>query len=244
MGDGSNGVGPDNLTGHDSDQRWIYVALGDSTPAGFGVGGVSYVAYYADHLQEDLGVEVEVRNFARSGETTGDLLEALRGNVALRAALGEAQVISLWTGWNDFWPVLSRFMLVGKVNLEPIRHAVQSLRANFDAILDEILSVRHAGRRIVRIADGANPFVDDWAERGWLEVLQGPCFESWRIPLVEAAKSHGFGVVHTYHAINGPTGAERGGDIFQEDGVHFNPAGHKLLATLHRQTGYTEVATP
>jgi lysophospholipase L1-like esterase len=231
------------MAGPSVDQRWIYIALGDSTPAGFGVGGMSYVVYYADHIREDLGVEVNIRNFARSGETTGALLEALRGHAALRDTLGEAQVITLWTGWNDFWPVLSQFMLGGEVNLALIHHAVQSINANFDAILDEILSLKASERTIVRIADGGNPFVDDWAARGWLEKLQDPCFEAWRVPLVEAAKSRGFGVVHSYHAINGSTGIERRGDIFQEDGVHFNQAGHKLLAALHRQAGYAEVVT-
>jgi lysophospholipase L1-like esterase len=221
-------------------QRWVYVALGDSTPAGYGVGGVSYVNYYTEHLQEDLGVQVEVRNFARSGETTGALLEALHGNSALRTALGKARIITLWTGWNDFWPVVSQFMISGEVNLALVQEKIRSLRVNFNAILDEILVLRPAGRVIVRIADSANPFVNEWQSRGWLEKLRGPCFEAWRVPLVEGAKSHGFGVVHTYHAINGPTGAETGGEIFQEDGVHFNSAGHRLLAALHRQAGYAE----
>jgi lysophospholipase L1-like esterase len=169
------------------------------------------------------------------------LLNALRRNTALRAALGKAQVITLWTGWNDLWPLLARFMLTGELlfaHLDPIVH---SLRVNFEAILDEILQLRSPGNAVVRIADGVNPFVAEWLARGWLEKLHEPCFESWRVPLVDAAEARGFKVVPTYHAIHGPNGTEPGGDIFQEDGVHFNLAGHRLLADLHRQAGYAEV---
>jgi hypothetical protein len=50
---------------------WDLVALGDSTPAGYGVGlDRSYVQIYAEYLKEDLGVTVDVHNYATGSPRT------------------------------------------------------------------------------------------------------------------------------------------------------------------------------
>lgn len=85
---------------------WNLVALGDSTPAGAGVGERSYVAYYAEYIEADLGVCVAVRNWARNGATTGDLLARIRGDPQVRDHLRAARVITLWVGWNDIIPLV------------------------------------------------------------------------------------------------------------------------------------------
>jgi hypothetical protein len=53
------------LTSGCADKTWDYVALGDSYPAGLGVEN-SYVDYYAEFIEQDLGVQVEVNNFSRN----------------------------------------------------------------------------------------------------------------------------------------------------------------------------------
>ncbi|RLC70383.1 MAG: hypothetical protein DRI81_19175 [Chloroflexi bacterium] len=223
-----------------ANKTWDYVALGDSTPAGYGVEN-SYVDYYAEFIEEDLGVQVEVRDFSRSGQSTSSLLNQLRANEDLRAALQDAEVITIWTGWNDLGEPLSQYRnetCGGEDNLECIREAVTALNANIDAILDEILSLTSPRDTLIRIADVGIPFVATWQYHGWFEMLQGPCYEVWRDHLIEAAEQRGITIVYTYHVLNGPNGDEKMEGIYQSDGVHFNEEGHRLVARLHREVGY------
>jgi len=219
---------------------WDYVALGDSTPAGYGV-DKSYVDYYGEFIAEDQGVQVESHNFSQSGQTTGVLLKQLRNNEELREAVRNAEVITIWTGWNDLSKPLSQYRdetCGGEDNLDCIREAVAALNANIDAILDEILSLTSPQDTLIRIADVGIPFVNTWKHQGWFETLHGPCYEVWRAHLVEASEQRGITVVYTYHVLNGPDGDEKTEGIFQNDGIHFNAEGHRLIARLHREAGY------
>lgn len=228
------------------DTSWDYVALGDSTPTGYGV-SESYVDYYAAFIEEDLGVKVEIQNFAQDGQSTRVLLDHLRGSEKLREAIGSAEVITIWIGWND----LRRSMKLhrngtcgGTDNLDCIREAVEGLNSNIDAILDEILSLSSSTDTLIRIADVGNPFVGVWKEQGWFDDLKGPCFEVWRDHIVESAEKRGVTAVYTYHVLNGSNGdesvTEKG--LTQVDGMHFNREGHRLLARLHREIGYSYVS--
>jgi lysophospholipase L1-like esterase len=228
-----------------ANRTWAYVALGDSAPAGYGVEN-SYVDYYAEFIEEDLGVRVEVHNYSRSGQSTSSLLERLRTNEDLRGALRDAEVITIWTGWNDLREPLSQYRnetCGGEDNLECIREAVTELNANIDAILDEILSLASPQDTLIRIADVGIPFVTTWQYQGWFETLRGPCYEVWREHLIEAAEQRGITVVCTYEVINGPNGDEKMEGIYLSDGFHFNEEGHRLVARLHREAGY-EYASP
>ena len=232
---------PGTLVAGCADRTWDYVALGDSTPARYGVSH-SYVDYYAEFIEEDLGVQVEVHNYSRSGQTTSSLLGQLRDREELREAIQEAEVITIWAGWNDLSTPLDKYrseLCGGKDNLDCIREAVAELNANVDAILDEILSLTSPRDALIRIADVGIPFVKTWTYNGWFDALQGPCYEVWRDHLIEAAEERGITVVYTYHVLNGPNG-DRAVDegITQNDGVHFNEEGHRLIARLHREAGY------
>ena len=132
----------------------------------------------------------------------------------------------------------------GTDNLDCIREAVEGLNSNIDAVLDEILSLSSPTDTLIRIADVGNPFVGVWKEQGCFDDLKGPCFEAWREHIVESAEQRGVTVVYTYHVLNGPNGdeslTERG--LTQADGVHFNKEGHRLLARLHSEIGYSYVS--
>ena len=219
---------------------WGYVALGDSTPAGYGV-DQSYVDYYAELIEQDLGVRVEVYNFSRSGQSTSSLLSQLRTNEDLRVALREAEVVTIWTGWNDLGEPLTRYRneaCGGEDNLECIREAVRALNTNIDAIFDEILSLTSSQETLIRVADVGIPFIATWQYYGWFETLQRPCYEVWREYLIEAAEQRGMAVVYTYHVLNGPNGDGKMEGIYQNDGIHFNEEGHRLIARLHQEVGY------
>ena len=64
----------------------------------------SYVDYYAEFIEQDLGVEVEVHNFSREWSDRNNLTRyKLRKNQELREAIKEAEVITIYTGLNDIW---------------------------------------------------------------------------------------------------------------------------------------------
>jgi lysophospholipase L1-like esterase len=228
-----------------TNRTWDYVALGDSYPAGYGAER-SYVDYYAEYMEADLGVQVEVHNYARTGLTTAGLLGQLRQDKTLRGRLREAEVITIWIGWNDFSEPLARYnagRCGGQENLDCLSQAAGTFRENIDAILDEILSLCNPQETLIRIADVGIPplFLEDWRQHGRFEALHGPGFEAWRNHLVEAAGQRGVTVVQTYRVLNGANGDETLKGIYQSDGIHFNDKGQGLIASLHREAGY-EVA--
>jgi len=224
------------------DRTWDYVALGDSYPAGYGAER-SYVDYYAEHMEKDLGGRVEVHNYARTGLTSSELLSQVRSDEELRETIRNAEVITIWVGWNDFRVSLTQFYTGtcgGEQNLDCIRESVTRLNGNIDVLLDEILSIANPQDTLIRIADTGIPpiFLTTWKQHGWFETLQESCFEAWRDHLVAAASQRDITVVYTYRILNGPAGDEKMRGIYQSDGIHFNDKGQRVIADLHRQVGY------
>jgi lysophospholipase L1-like esterase len=220
-------------------KNWKYVALGDSFPAGFGVGDENYVNFLSGYLQQDLSVRVEVENYAQSGATTADLQYLLKNVDKVRWALEEADLVTLWIGWNDMTYPLSLFdygACGGADNLDCIRGAAAELNANVDAILDEIQRLIDEECKIV-IADNLIPgdLIDMWKGNKRFGELKEAAFESWQGHLVEAAESRGIDIVRSYHGFNGPAGDTQVEGVMQWDGFHLNRRGHRILADLHRE---------
>ncbi len=221
-------------------ETWSYVALGDSTPAGFGVGEDNYVAFFAEYLRQDFKVEVDVHNYARSGETTSELLERFQTNEVLRDHLKVSNVITLWTGWNDMVNPVSLYqagLCGGEENVDCIREVVNNLNSNLDAIFDEIIHLNRLDDSHIIVADVCIPpaLLNTWRENGWLDLLRVEAYEAWREYLVKAVQKRGFTLLHSYRVLNGPEGVDFLEGIAQSDGFHFNRKGHILLADLHRQ---------
>jgi len=225
-------------------ESWDYVALGDSTPDCFGVKlSECYVNLYAEHIERDLGVEVTVHNWAVGGAGVSYILDALRTNQELRDAISEAEVITIWAWWgNDLGRELSWYntgYCGGEDNLDCIREAVPSVKANFDAMIAEILSLRSTTDTIIRIANVGNPFVDEWKEQGIFEDLKSLIDDVIVEHMIQSASKHDIPIVDSYSVLNGPNGDQPIDPRYsQADGVHLNAAGHALLAELHRELGY------
>ena len=231
------------VTPTEATPTWDYVALGDSVPAGYGVGGRSYVVYYAEHMEADLGVKVTVHNWGGGGLSSDGLLVMLRNNQELRNAISEAEVVTFEIGANDMKVPLQvyRFGSCGGAdNLDCCRERLTSFRANFDAIIAEILSLRSTTDTIIRTMEYGYPWVNRDKELGIYEDLK-PCFvEAFSEHIVQAASEHNIPVARVYLAFNGPNGDEDPGDkgYMQSDGEHPSEAGHALIADLHRELGY------
>ncbi len=218
-----------------------YVALGDSIPAGWGVGDETYGKHFADYLQQDLGVSVEFHNFARlRGQRTHTLLDRLQNEMELRQAVADANVITIWIGFNDL--PLSQMLYMngmcgGDENLDCIRENIGEMNKSIDGMFDEILALNPSEETRIMIADNVIPpvFVTDWKDHGCFDVLQEEIYESWHDHLYQAAHERGIIVVPTYRAINGPSGDQGNESLYQDDGIHFNVEGHRLIADIHRE---------
>jgi len=220
------------------------VALGDSTPAGYGVVD-TYVDMYAEYLEADLGVAVSVHNWARGGQHAAELLVVLQENEALRKEIRGADAITIWTGMNDLFVGVG-FQPKGGVcgpwedlDMDCVEERVERLKGNLGAVVAEVLSLCNPEETLVLMADVGNPHAAAWLEMGLLEALKASVMDAWIDHIAEVAEKHGIQVVHTYRVLNGPDG-EQGvsPEMLQDDGLHFNSVGHRLLADLHRQVGY------
>ena len=230
------------------DTTWDLVALGDSTPTGYGVGAHnSYVQVYAEYIEQDLGVGVAVHNWAtNSTRTVAEWAEEVRNNNELRDNLRNAEIITIWLGWHDLIPNVGVprggpcYPQTQQLDLDCLAKVTSSMELAFEDLLAEIVSLASPGETLILIADVGIPplFVARWKEDGTFDDLRRHAYEVWREYLVQAAGRHGVYVVNTYAALNGPNGDQGlSPDYVQSDGLHSNEQGHRLLADLHRQVG-------
>jgi len=207
----------------DASVSWDYVALGDSLAVGIGARS-GYVDRYASYIRTETGIRVKVVNLGQSGQTSSQLLRALRSDTSLRRTLSEAEVITFNIGINDLGHAGEAYRngtCGGDDNEKCLRAAVGTFEENWDAVIAELLSLRSTGDTIVRTAGiGYTPRVDK-------------DFESY----VEEVNRH----VATTAANNDVPYAQPylGKKYISPDGVHPNDNGYEVIADQLRKLGYS-----
>ena len=201
---------------------WDYVALGDSLAAGVGARR-GYVDRFAEHLRNDTGARVKVVNLGRSGQTSSQLLYALRNDAAMRRAIGGAEVVTLNIGINDLGHAGRAYESAtcgGAHNEACLRKAVEEVEENWDAMIEEILGLRSTDEAIIRTAGlGYTPRVDGVFEPYLAEVNRH---------IAASAADNGI-----------PYAEVRLGEYGMiPDGVHPNDEGYRVIAERLRELGY------
>jgi lysophospholipase L1-like esterase len=193
---------------------WDYVALGDSLAAGVGAER-GYVDRYAAHLRNDAGAQIRVTNLGVSGQTSSELLDALRGGESMRRAIAGAEVVTFNIGLNDLGRAGAAYeegTCGGEDGEECLREAVQTVKDNWDAIATEILGLRSTGGTIIRTPGlGYTPRAEDDLEHYVSEVNRhiASTMRLNAVPYVEIPE----------------------GEIsMSPDGVHPNDAGYTTIA--------------
>jgi lysophospholipase L1-like esterase len=149
---GSTAVTEGGATPPDAPAIWDYVALGDSLAAGVGARR-GYVDRYAEHLRADTGARVRVVNLGVSGQTSPQLLHALRKVPATRRALRGAEVVTFNIGINDLGQARGSYeagTCGGAQGERCLRRAVEAFEGNWDAIVRELSSLRPADEAVIR----------------------------------------------------------------------------------------------
>jgi len=201
---------------------WDYVALGDSLAAGVGAER-GYVDRYAAHLRNGTGARVRVSNLGVSGQTSSELLYALRGDESMRRAIEGAEVVTFNIGINDLGHAGAAYeegTCGGEDGEECLREAVEAVKDNWDAIATELLGLRSAGGTIIRTPGlGYTPQAEEKLEHYVSEVNRhiASTARSKVVPHVEISA----------------------GEIeMSPDGVHPNDAGYATIADRLRGLGF------
>jgi lysophospholipase L1-like esterase len=207
--------------GHEA-VSWDYVALGDSLAAGVGAER-GYVDRYAAHLRNDTGARIRVTNLGVSGQTSSELLDALRGDESMRRVIEEAEVVTFNIGINDLGHAGAAYeegTCGGEDGEECLREAVEAVKGNWGAIATELLGLRSTGDTIIRTPGlGYTPRAEDDLQHYVSEVNRhiASTTRSKAVPYVEI-----------------PAG-EIG---MSPDGVHPNDAGYATIADRLRGLGF------
>lgn len=213
--------------------EWLHVALGDSEA--FCCGVRSYPEYYDEFIEQDLNVKVNLRNLSGGGQTTGQLLLML-DHEDVRNLISKAQVVTLVTMMDDIYPCR-----VG--DKDCIDEKLTTAKANYTAIIEEILALTSPEETIIRTQTFDNPFVNKWKEQGDFGERK-PTIDRLNRQIMDVASLYNIPVARVYLDFNGPNGDQDPGEkgYISGDGMHNSDAGVRRMAELLRELGYAPLA--
>jgi lysophospholipase L1-like esterase len=210
---------------------WNYVALGDSLAVGTGASYEGYVDRYAAYLEDDTGAQISVTNLGRNGQTSSELLYALRNNLSWRRAVGEADVLPVNVGINDLGHAAEAYekgACGGTDNQDCLHAAVQTVEGNWNSIIAELLTLRSTNDTVIRAAGlGYTPHFDDGrldnfrAFQSYLDEVNSRIARTASdsdIPLSEVHLDKGY---------------------ISQDRLHPNDQGYEVIAQRLRELGYS-----
>jgi lysophospholipase L1-like esterase len=227
------------------DTTWDMVVLGDSLLADdYSVLPEAYAA----HIEEDLGVEIEIQNLAVGGETTRSLLTNVQKYPWYRDPLQEAEVILISVGGGDLPRMEKRFFggddCGGADNQDCLRQQLEESQANWDALLAEIASLADPRETLIR---PIIPGVLEYFARVYKDQPENvEAYNSYVIALYEhmarSCAEQRIPVLDLYALYDGPNADPSLPEIAGTgDGVHVSNEGDAIIAELLRELGYVPI---
>ncbi|HET6260660.1 MAG TPA: SGNH/GDSL hydrolase family protein, partial [Chloroflexia bacterium] len=215
------------------------VALGDSLAAGTGASYEGYVDRYAAYLEADTGAQVNVTNLGRDGQTSSELLHALRNDPSWRRAVEEADILTINIGLNDLGRAAGTYengTCGGADNQDCLREVVETVEGNWNAIIAELLSLRSTNDTIIHTAGlGYIPYLDT---KGTAD--GGPSGERNDLQVFEPYLDEVNRLIATTASVNSIPYVEVRLDRrhISQDGLHPNDEGYEIIAGRLRELGY------
>lgn len=209
---------------------WNYAVLGDSSSWGF-------PKFYAGYIEADLGVKVNMLNWASGGLTSADVLKGLRDNPKERVDVSQAQVVTFYGNPLHLIGMRITGSEFGQNDCSPEK--VAAYKAELGAIADEVLALRKGQPTIIRTYTRFMPFYRLWQEQG---AEYRRCVAALDAAIFEVGKERGILVADVGLALNGPNREQDPNEKgYLYDGIHENDEGAKVVADVFRKLGYEAI---
>lgn len=196
----------------------IYLALGDSITAGYGVESpFSFPSLYAAFLRRH-DPDLHVLNCGVNGLTTGGLLNLLQTNQNLRYSVTQASLITLTIGSNDLLHLIGNPNQIMGTSLE---HTLRTMGQNL-ALIGDVLRQLNP-KATIKVATLYNPLpAGPYAQ--YFGQAQG-VLDKANAMIVTWAKRYGAGPVYIEREFRGKERL-----LIGQDYVHPNAAGYQVMA--------------
>jgi lysophospholipase L1-like esterase len=223
--------------------NWQYTALGDSLAVGVLDSQGGYVRRFRTDIATDTGATVTLTDLGVNGAHSSDLLNSLQNDPNFRNAVSASQVVTFDIGGDDLLHAIGLFQqgqCGGADNQDCLRSAVATFMPNWDAIVQQLLTLRNKNNTIIRTMDIYNPFVAQLQAQGTFNNLE-PYLDRINQHIAASAQANGIPMAQVHAAFNGPSGTDDAiaKGLITVDGVHPNEAGHQVIAEAFRALGYS-----
>ncbi|WP_158289406.1 GDSL-type esterase/lipase family protein [Paenibacillus flagellatus] len=211
------------------EREWVVLAIGDSLTAGVGAPPEqSFVQQYIRLAETSLGRTILAENAGRSGATSGDILQLVRTDPAIKAAAERSAVITLTAGGNDLIQAAKRFYF----DSDP-RHLMTALKQyqrNVAHILETIHAVKAGSGPYAVVALGLYNPLPEFEEAAF-----------WVGKFNEHLRSFNSGSVRVVDVYDDFLGRED--DYLSDDRFHPNGEGYRIIAErVASVAGYGPIA--
>lgn len=215
------------------------VAIGDSTAAATLCECARFPDVYGQLAAQALGQPVRVQNLAAVRTTSSDLLDAVEANPTLRAAIQEADIITITIGINDINPCGA------ETDRACYDSAIAGLQTNLEALLREIDTLQGDHPHTLRATAYYNFKIGNP-----VAAQLGPSFQAFYAEqlaslngaICEAVAAHDGLCVDLLPAFNGTAGDQDAASLLVDDHIHPSREGHEAIAQELAAAGFAPLS--
>lgn len=197
----------------------IYLALGDSITAGYGVDRLfSFPVLYGNFLRRH-NPDLSINNQGVNGLTTHGLFELLEFNRTLRHLISQASLITITIGSNDLLHLIKNSMQ--SINIAQLRRTLYNMKKSLNKVGVVIRQLNP--RAVVKVATLYNPL-----SAGFYSQYHGliqEVIDTVNALIINWARQYGFVVVYLDREIR-----KKGFSLISSDNLHPNAYGYSVIA--------------
>lgn len=218
-------------------EEWDYVVIGASST-------LIYPRYYAEMLEEDLGVSIHLNKWSIDYLSSSQMLNLLQTDEELREAIQNAEIITFEIPMDVFKIPISQLFLPGldcggDDNQDCIRAAMDIYKADTEAIFAELVALRSPSEALFRATDLWMFNVERIKAVGDYEFrVLNTYWREANAHVIEVATEYEIPVALAFDAFMGEDGTDTPSKDLLSDQVHPTHKGAKLIAELLRDLGY------